>query len=217
MDRKKFKHGCSKMKIVNFIVALFLLLSGCAVPFETADIHKIGEFEGIIGYTAPLTFTAKENLGLTGYTDLGIGFDMAGAFSEDAVLCFYGTGKQKILSISAGENIHGQVLHYNLLVSGAYGIVFTDLNPAKIPYYHYTLLLGMENDNNGFLFGIGVLHDPRYSWELMHEEFSEETHIQAIIGIEINKFLFQIQTAHKGRDDDGDSDGLISFGFGVKL
>ncbi len=203
MDSKKKKCVYSKIKIINFVIVLFLVLSGCAVPFETANTLKAGKAENIIGYTAPLNVTARTNFGVTGYTDLGIGLDMGAHLSSDPVFCLYGTGKQKILSFGRNPN-------FNLLVSGAYGVVVTDLNPENIPYYHYTLLLGMENEINGFLFGIGVLQDPRFSWKIMHEEFSKETYIHAIIGVEIRKMLFQIQTVHK-------SGGYINFGFGVKL
>ena len=215
MKFKKNKYNCSKTKIVNLFIALALFLGACAVPFETADTKNIGEPEFTVGYTAPLTFTARGDMGVTGYTDLGIGLDAAGLLlSDDPVLCFYGTAKQKILSF--GENPH-----FNLLASATYGIVASDLNPENIPYYRYTLLLGMkgsDKDNGtGFVFGIGVMQDPRYSWEIMHEEFSKETHIHTVMGVENKKYIFQIQTAHKGEDSDRDRDGLISFGFGFKL
>jgi len=203
MNSKNKKSDFSQIKTLGPVVVLFLLFTGCAVPFETANTLKAGKAENIIGYTAPLNVTARTNFGVTGYTDLGIGLDMGGHLSSDPVFCLYGTGKQKILSFGRNPN-------FNLLVSGAYGVVVTDLNPENIPYYHYTLLLGMENEINGFLFGIGVLQDPRFSWKIMHEEFSKETYIHAIIGVEIRKMLFQIQTVHK-------SGGYINFGFGVKL
>lgn len=204
MKLKKNKRNRSKTKIINLFIVLALFLGGCAVPFETADTKNIGESEIIVGYTIPLNLTARADLGVTGYTDLGIGLDAFGLFlSDDPILCFYGTGKQKILSFGRNPN-------FNLLVSGGYGVVVTDLNPENIPYYHYTLLLGMEDEINGFLFGIGVLQDPRFSWQIMHAEFSKETYIHAIIGVEIKKMLFQIQTVHK-------SGGYINLGFGVKL
>jgi len=201
MELKKNKN--SRTKTANLTISLVLLLVGCAVPFETADTKNIGESEIIVGYTVPLNVTARTNFGVTGYTDLGIGLDMGAHLSSDPVFCLYGTGKQKILNFGGNPN-------FNLLVSGAYGLVATDLNPENIPYYHYTLLLGMENEINGLTFGIGVLQDPRFSWEIMHEEFSKEKYIHAIIGVEIKKMLFQIQTVHK-------SGGYINFGFGVKL
>ena len=214
MDSKKKKRGCLKIKITNLIIILALFVGGCAVPFETAGTKNVGEPEFIVGYTAPLTFTAKSDIGVTGYTDLGIGLDMAGLFlGNDPVLCFYGTGKQKILSF-------GKNPHFNLLVSATCGIVASDLNPENIPYYRYTLLLGIKdgkNSNIGLVFGIGFMQDPRYSWEIMHEEFSEETHLHTVMGAENKKFIFQIQTAFKGEDSDRDRDGLISFGFGFKL
>ncbi len=206
MGTKKEKCVRSKIEIINLAIILLLLLSGCAVPFETADTQEMGKFESIIGYTAPLTFTTKANLGITGYTDIGIGLEVGAHLSNDPVLCAYGTGKQKILSL-------GKNLHYNILISGAYGVVASDLNPENIPYYHYTLLLGMEDEISGFVFGIGILQDPRFSWKLMHEEFSQETYIHALMGMETSRFLFQIQTVHQGSS----GGGYINFGFGVKL
>jgi hypothetical protein len=209
VNSKKNKHSCLKIKIVNLVVALALLLSNCAVPFETADTQEMGKAESIIGYTAPLNITARTNFGVTGYTDLGIGLDMGAHLSSDPVFCLYGTGKQKILTF-------GKDPHYNLFISGAYGIVSTELNPEKIPYYHYTLLLGIEDNDVGLSLGIGILQDPRYSWELMHEDFSKENYIQILMGIEIGKFLFQTQIVY-GKDSNGYTDEFLSFGLGIKL
>jgi len=206
MNSKKKKCAYSKIKIINFIVVLFLLLSGCAVPFETANTLNMGKAEGIIGYTLPLNVTARANFGVSGYTDIGIGLEVGGHLSNDPVLCAYGTGKQKILSLGINP-------HYNILISGAYGVVASDLNPENIPYYHYTLLLGMEDEISGFLFGAGILQDPRFSWKLMHEEFSQETYIHTVMGVETKKLLFQIQTVHKGSS----GGGYINFGFGIRL
>ncbi len=206
MNNKKNIIPFFKEKSLILIVALFLILSGCAVPFETTDTKNPGESEVIFGYTPPLNFTTRADLGVTGYTDIGVGLEVCGHLSNDPVLCAYVTGKQKILTF-------GKDLHYNILISGAYGTVATDLNPENIPYYHYTLLLGMEDAINGFLFGIGVLQDPRFSWKLMHEEFSKETYIHSVMGVETKKLLFQIQTVHKIKD----SGEYISCGFGIKL
>lgn len=187
-----------------------MILSGCAVPFETADTLEKGKAEAIIGFTPPLNFATRANFGVSGYTDLGIGLEAGAHLSSDPVLCAYVTGKQKILTL-------GKELHYNLLISGAYGVVATDLNPENITYHHYTLLLGMEDTNNVFLFGIGVLQDPRFSWKLMHEEFSKENYIHSLIGIEAGKLLFQIQAVLKRRDYNGSGGGFINFGLGRRL
>ncbi len=170
----------------------------------------MGESEMIIGFIPPLNVTTRANLGVSGYTDIGISLEAGAHLSNNPVLCAYVTGKQKILT--SGTNPH-----YNLLISGAYGAVATDLNPENIPYYHYTLLLGMKNAGRGFLFGIGILQDPRFSWKLMHEGFSKETYIHALIGIEISKFLFQIQTVHKKKDYNGSRGEFINFGLGRRF
>jgi hypothetical protein len=77
--------------------------------------------------------------------------------------------------------------------------------------------LGIEEVTTAILLGIGILQDPRYSWELMHEEFSKETYVQMLIGIEINKFLIQTQLVYKGEDSDRDSDQFISLGVGRRF
>jgi hypothetical protein len=203
MELKKNKRSRSKTEIVSLITVLALFLGGCAVPFETVDTKNVGETEVIVGYTIPSNFAARADIGVTGYTDLGIGLEAGGHLGRDAVLCAYLTGKQKILTFE-------ERLNYNILISGAYGVVATDLNPENIPYYHYTLLLSMGDEISAFIFGIGVLQDPRFSWTLMHEEFSKEKYIHAVMGAETRKLLFQVQTVHK-------SGGYINFGFGLKL
>lgn len=210
MNKKKKEFTCSKTKLSSLIILLYLLFTGCAVPFETGSTLDMGESEMIIGFIPPLNVATRANLGVSGYTDIGIGLEAGVHLSSDPVFCAYVTAKQKILTLGTNP-------HYNLLLSGAYGVVSTDLNPENVPYYHYTLLLGMEDSNNVVLLGIGILQDPRFSWKLMHEEFSKETYIHALIGVEAGNLLFQIQTVHKKKDYNGRRVEVINFGLGRRF
>jgi len=73
MNIVKNKLNSLKIKVLHFAIVLFLIFSGCAVPFETAQNLERGQF------------------GITGNTDLGFGIDMP-------FINTYLSGKQKLFS-----------------------------------------------------------------------------------------------------------------------
>ncbi len=107
MNIVKNKLNSLKIKVLHFAIVLFLIFSGCAVPFETAQNLERGQGELMLGYSSMLNLTFKGNFGITGNTDLGFGIDMP-------FINTYLSGKQKLFSF-------GEDPRFDLLLSGHTG------------------------------------------------------------------------------------------------
>jgi hypothetical protein len=194
--RKKF--NSYKVKAFVFVILLFIMFSGCAVPFETAQTLERGQGELLLGYSSLVNLTFKGRFGITGYTDLGFGIDLP-------FVNTYLSAKQKLFSSGGNPS-------FDLFLSGAYGLI-TD---TDIPYYHCTLLAGI-NDRMGecFTFGLGILQDPRYTFKLFGSPlYSRETYCHALFGVSGDKVVTQFQIIYDPHDPEEKI--KISAGIGIR-
>jgi hypothetical protein len=173
-----------KLKIPNIIIVLFLILSGCAVPFQNAETLEKGEKEGTFGYTPINNITIKAAWGLTGYTDIAIGCDLCLPIPLPSP--GYISAKQKLLSLDLTGNAH-----LNILVSGSIGTVIT--NNECPSYYDYNVLVGFKGGSALLTLGGGMLKHPWYSYDFMSNSFSDEVCKQFFIGLRGEKTMMQIQ------------------------
>ena len=180
-------------------IILFLLFVGCAIPFEIAETLDRGQAELMAGYSSFLNLTVKGNFGITGSTDLGFGVDIPPVNA-------YLTPKQKLLSL--GENPR-----FNLLISGAYGL----LSYTDIPYYHCTLLTGIDNIGRECItLGGGILQDPRYTFNFLGSPtYSRKKFYHTIIGVSNEKFIMQFQFIYDPQEYNRDKI-RVSLGFGIR-
>jgi hypothetical protein len=199
MELKMLKNRLSVSKIgfLGFVIFLFMMFSGCAVPFETARNLEAGQGELMLGYSSLANLTFKGRFGITGHTDLGFGIDMP-------FINAYLSGKQKLFVL-------GREPGFDLFLSGALGkILDTD-----IPYYHCTLLAGINNESEGCVtFGLGVLQDPRYTFQLFGSPaYSRETYWYALFGVSRDKIITQFQIIY----DPHDSQDKIKASVGIGI
>ncbi len=194
--RRKF-NSC-KVKAFVFAILLFVIFSGCAVPFETAQTLERGQGELLLGYSSIANLTFKGRFGITGNTDLGFGIDLP-------LVNTYLSAKQKLFSSGGNPT-------FELFLSGAYGLV-TD---TDIPYYHCTLLVGINNESMGCVtFGLGILQDPRYTFNLFGSPlYSRETYYHALFGVSRDKVVTQFQIIYDPHDTQEKI--KISVGIGIR-
>jgi len=190
--------NAGRIKVLVLLIVIFLLLAGCAVPFETAKTLECGQAELMAGYSAFCNLTAKGNFGVTGSTDLGFGVDIP-------FINTYLAAKQKLFSFGSNPA-------FDLLLSGAYGLVAD----TDIPYYHCTLLAGISDKSGECVtVGLGILQDPRYTFDFFGSPvYSRRKFYHAIFGVSNKKFITQFQFIYDPHDT---KENLkISVGLGIR-
>jgi len=200
MNSKKKKYVYSKIKIINFVVVLFLLLSGCAVPFQNGETLERGESEGILGYTPLNNLSVIYNWGLTGYTDIGFGLELPIPFMLHTMV--FASGKQKLLAFDLSNDNR-----LNILASGSIGAVLAENETPT--YYQCNGMVGFKDSTTLLTIGGGILKDPRYSYDFMGNSFRDEVFRHIFIGFKENHFMIQMQFIFRGEYDDN----ILNFGI----
>ncbi len=189
-----------KLKVVGLAIVVLLAFSGCAVPFQTAETLEKGESEGIFGYTPLTNLSIIGNWGLTGYTDIGFGLDLNIPFFLHSL--GFVSGKQKLLSLNLPNNNS-----LNLLVSGSTGILLAEDECPN--YYQGNCKVGIKGSKTLFAIGGGILKDPRYTYDLWNNSFSEEVFKHLFIGLKNNHLIIQMHFVSRGEY----GDDIVNFGI----
>ncbi len=179
---KKFVY--LKLKVLSIFVIGLLLLSGCAVPFQTAETLKRGKSEAIAGYSPITNLTLKNTWGITGYTDFGFGLDLVIPFFINSL--GYVSGKQKLLSLSLPNDNS-----LNLLMSGSAGMLLAEDECPN--YYQINGMVGIKGNTTLLTIGGGILKDPRYAYDIKHNSFRDEIYKHIFIGFKNGNSVIQAQ------------------------
>ena len=200
MDCKKNKHSNLKIKIVNFVIALALLLSGCAVPFQNAETLEKGESEAIIGYSPITNLSIRYDKALDGFTDIGFGLDLNIPFMIHSL--GFVSGKRKLISFDLSNDNR-----LNLLISGSAGVLLAE---DECPgYYQANGMIGFGKRATFLTIGGGLLKDPRYTYDYMHNSFSDEVLRHMFFGLKVKHFMIQMQFIFRGEY----ADEIANFGI----
>jgi len=189
MKNKIKKIFSSKTKIVNLIIVLVLFIGGCAVPFETAETLERGKSQTIVGYSPINNLTMKANWGITGYTDIGAGLDLVLPYFLHSLASV--SAKQKLLSLDLTNE-----KKFNLLISGSSGILLAENESPG--YYQANSMIGFEGKETLLTIGGGILKDPRYAYDFMHNSYDDEVFRHIFLGLKGRKFMMQMQFVFRG-------------------
>lgn len=190
-----------KLKVLSiFVIGLFLLF-GCAVPFQTAETLKRGKSEAIAGYSPITNLTIKNIWVITGYTDFGFGLDLVIPFFINSL--GYVSGKQQLLSLGLPDDNS-----LNLLISGSAGMLLAEDECPN--YYQINGMVGIKGNTTLLTIGGGILKDPRYSYDYMHNSFRDKVFKHILFGLRNGNSIVQAQIIYRGTYGN-----IVNIGIGI--